>query len=929
MSICRPAALCALAGLAIASPALGQSIPWLAASSGNWNDPARWTGGNVPNAAGETGILGLTGAYTVTQNVPNLTLDAISITNPEATLNLGGQTLTLLGAGLSNSGSIVQNTSTATINGPFTNAIGGQIRLNNATTLALTGDMLNNGLLTINPTSSGSTTTLRVDAPVTIGGTGEIVLNSLSAAAQIAANPGGSLTIGPAQTVRGYGRITAPTTINGSLRATVPTETLALLTSPMTNNSQMAADGGTLSITSITIAQSGLGTIEAIGSDVQLNLATINGGSLSSSFGGVIRQAFNSSTFNSVESDADIEVMNATQLNLGSSFVNNGSITVNPGAGGSSTGLRAENAVTISGTGEIILNGSGSTAQLINQPAGSMDFGAGQTIRGRGLITTPLTSNGLIVADAPGGTLELRTNPKLNAGEMRAEGGTLALSSFTLNQTPSAEIYADGSNVLLSTATVVGGTIISENGGLVRQVSGTSVLDSVASAANVEVLNAAILALAGSSYINNGSIVVNPTSGGSTTTLRIDSDINIGGTGEIILNSNSTSAQIVSNGFPVTMGANQTIRGFGQITAAMTNHGDIVADVPTRALALSTNAKWNSGTIRASGGTLTISGINIQHTGSGQVRAEGTNVDLLNAAITDGSIVSTDGGLVRQISGSSSFFGVSSSADVHVLNATLLTLSGDTYTNNGTLLVNPASGGSVTSVQIILPLFIDGTGEIILNAPSTRARLIAGSDGIITMGENQTLRGIGQIAVPMIVEGTIAPGVGGVGSLSAITASTPLTYAPAARLDVELASASSFDKINAGSHTINGGTINVSLLDGYAPALFATHAIIDGGVGSVVTGKFDAINGPALPEPFVWKIGYTGQDVLIGVSCPADFNSDFIVDVLDFLDFLNDYAACDGQPAPCGDTADADLNGDGFVDILDFLDFLNAFGNGC
>lgn len=64
-------------------------------------------------------------------------------------------------------------------------------------------------------------------------------------------------------------------------------------------------------------------------------------------------------------------------------------------------------------------------------------------------------------------------------------------------------------------------------------------------------------------------------------------------------------------------------------------------------------------------------------------------------------------------------------------------------------------------------------------------------------------------------------------------------------------------------------------------------------------------------------------------DCPADYNGDGNGDVLDFLDFLDDYSACDGQPAPCGNAGNADVNDDGQVDILDFLEFLDAFSQGC
>ena len=65
------------------------------------------------------------------------------------------------------------------------------------------------------------------------------------------------------------------------------------------------------------------------------------------------------------------------------------------------------------------------------------------------------------------------------------------------------------------------------------------------------------------------------------------------------------------------------------------------------------------------------------------------------------------------------------------------------------------------------------------------------------------------------------------------------------------------------------------------------------------------------------------------ISCPSDYNRDGLSDILDFLDFLDDFGSCEGSPAPCGTLGNPDLNGDTIVDILDFLDFLDAFGQGC
>ena len=71
------------------------------------------------------------------------------------------------------------------------------------------------------------------------------------------------------------------------------------------------------------------------------------------------------------------------------------------------------------------------------------------------------------------------------------------------------------------------------------------------------------------------------------------------------------------------------------------------------------------------------------------------------------------------------------------------------------------------------------------------------------------------------------------------------------------------------------------------------------------------------------------DNVLLTIPCGSDYNDDAEVDILDFLDFIDDFSACENLPAPCGNLGDPDLNADTTIDILDFLDFIDAFGSGC
>ncbi len=58
----------------------------------------------------------------------------------------------------------------------------------------------------------------------------------------------------------------------------------------------------------------------------------------------------------------------------------------------------------------------------------------------------------------------------------------------------------------------------------------------------------------------------------------------------------------------------------------------------------------------------------------------------------------------------------------------------------------------------------------------------------------------------------------------------------------------------------------------------------------------------------------------IGAYCPADFNKDGAINILDYLSFMNAFAAADPQ---------ADFNHNGILDVLDFIAFQNAAAAGC
>ncbi len=109
---------------------------------------------------------------------------------------------------------------------------------------------------------------------------------------------------------------------------------------------------------------------------------------------------------------------------------------------------------------------------------------------------------------------------------------------------------------------------------------------------------------------------------------------------------------------------------------------------------------------------------------------------------------------------------------------------------------------------------------------------------------------------------------------------------------------------------------------------------------NVFAGRADALRAGTLQPGDEVEVSVTPNDgkvdgtttiamLTIASGCAADYNGDTGPDILDFLDFFDDFGSCENQPGPCGSLGNADFNGDTLVDILDFLDFLDAFGTGC
>lgn len=790
-----------------------------------------------------------------------------------------------------------------------------ELAIENAATLAVFGDFVNEGLVNVNPNAFGSATSVLFSADATLSGNGEFLLSAPDSRARITTNNDATVTHAAGHLIRGMGRIEAQMINNGTIRA--ESGEIRFTTMEKTNNALIEGSGdGVIEVNGTTITQgpSGLITAQGLGSQVELHGATIIGGDLR----GIVNadvSVDSSSVLDGVRFTGEMNLQNAQVLTIRNSFENNGTIDVNPFGFGSTTSVFFEDTMTLEGDGEIELSAPASRARIQTGAGAVLTVNPLMVVRGTGRIEADYVNNGLLSSNE-GFSIELTSNPKHNNAVMEAIGGSdLNIQGVTVSQGSSGVIRALGapSETRLINAEIVGGTLLSDGLGK-SVVVNSSVLDGVTHIGELEVSNAQVLTLRGS-FINSGILSVNPLGFASTTTLVVGDSMEITGGGSIVLAAPLSRARIqTDDGAVLTIASDQTIRGLGQIEGAFVNNGLISSDVGGE-IHLLNDPKINNATMEAiNGSTMRLNGVTVTQGAGGEIRADGASsvVELVGATLAGGDLVTTGTSLV-ETRNSALLVGVNNLAFVQVANAHVLQIEAGTL-NNGVIEVNPIAGASTTSLQFNEDMTLEGTGTILLNSLFSRARIVGlTTETDLAMGTGQRLEGIGQIGINLLNLGVIAPGIDGVGEM---TATMPVVLAGVSSFEVEV-SPSSSDLIDSNSSIVVGGALDISYVDGFAPLGYWARTIME---GTEISGVFNAINVPAPAPGLVTKVVNTGTELIVGQTCPSDQNLDGTLDFFDISSFLTAYGAMD--PA-------ADFNEDGQFDFFDISAFLVAYSEGC
>jgi autotransporter-associated beta strand protein len=267
---------------------------------------------------------------------------------------------------------------------------------------------------------------------------------------------------------------------------------------------------------------------------------------------------------------------------------------------------------------------------------------------------------------------------------------------------------------------------------------------------------------------------------------------------------------------------------------------------------------------------------------------------------------------------------------VQLINGSIIG-TGDTLVSSSTYDVQSGSVGVRLSGNVGLIKTTPGT--VALNGVNSYNGLtqVAGGTlavngkvaGALTVGAGGTLAGSGIVggAATISSGGILAPG-NSAGSMSIGS----LTLQAGSQALIELGGTSrgnQYDSILTTGLLTIGGTLNVSLINGFNPTAGQSFDVLDWGSRS---GTFTSIVLPVLSVGKTWDTSglYTsGVLSVVGSSITGDFDGDGDIDGADFIAWQTNFPTPDG-----GTRQQGDADGDGDVDGGDFMVWQGSFPQG-
>ncbi|MCO6042323.1 hypothetical protein NG895_00245 [Aeoliella sp. ICT_H6.2] len=309
---------------------------------------------------------------------------------------------------------------------------------------------------------------------------------------------------------------------------------------------------------------------------------------------------------------------------------------------------------------------------------------------------------------------------------------------------------------------------------------------------------------------------------------------------------------------------------------------------------------------------------------AGYVVLFGANVATDSAAIKTDRVTFDLGGFTYEVAGlhaADSLIVAESSGD----EASLTVSNGQLVTNR--VLVAPESGsiGQLTisdtgTLQVDQDLVL-GSGSATLSVKANGSVAVGGE---LWLGNSSTLNGSGTVSGEVHNQsGVVAPG----DSIGVLSIEGSYDQAADATLAVAIAGDDNSNAMNPehdqlvidGPTTI-AGTLEVQLVEEYAPALTETFTILASTGG--LTGEFSNALLPDLGPLLAMDVFYNPNEVILAVvpALAGDYNADGFVDIADYTVWRNTLGAAGTALAADGDRS-------GTVDAADYNLWRSNFGN--
>jgi hypothetical protein len=515
------------------------------------------------------------------------------------------------------------------------------------------------------------------------------------------------------------------------------------------------------------------------------------------------------------------------------------------------------------------------------------------------------------------GRLTMRTGSSVEVTGDQAVGEYLFLRDASLmvggSQTVSGKFeFYSGSSVEVNGNQTIGGDFIVQQGGSVA-IGGTQQIGGrVSVESGTFTLNGGTLVSTGRVTAESGSQIVLNDTQVTAPTVQIDPGASLSGYGTV------TGKIATSAGTIITADGGRLTLGDASQFAAFNHQGEMHAGAAE--IALRTKGFASLGPLTTvTGGTLSAD--------NGIVIGPGSSVfgfGSVDAKISSGfgSTIEASGDMA--LGDANSYDGFYSDGSL-VSGAHTVTINDRNQAVLGSLTemgTDIADGTLVADNGLLVEFGKNVIGRGTIDTPNDELTPLTNNGTIIGdfPGDIELtgyVKGVGTLE-NVTVSGTLSPGFSPV-RLHAIN----LEIAANGELLMELgglSGGSEYDQLDVAGELHLGGTLQVSLIDGFVPGVGDTFDILD--FSDLNGTEFDVLELPELAGRNIWDTSglYTSGLLVVAEIMAGDTDGDWDVDVTDYQSFVGAFGGA-------GDWR-TDFNGDGRTDLADFVLLRGSFGLG-